>query len=222
MLPQLLQHHKIPNNYPTMNLDIDALLSEIASLEVPDAIRLSGEELARVDNAWRKAHNAKQPTTQLLVAVSRLAQCHCDLLFRAAAYADAYATAVTVMMSVSLDDACTECMPQMLALCVIAASSLEQLGAQMPHDEFTTQHMPIILTYVASLMYCYYQKTFSVEQTQWHGIAYEMLRDFANAGAIQQPAVTVGDKAVDPLHPFDIFSDLAGRSIALGLLSGEA
>ncbi len=205
-----------------MNLDINALLAEINTLDTPDAIRLSGEELARMDNAWRKAHNAKQPTTNILVAVSQLAQCHCDLLFRAAAYADAYATAVTVMMSVSLDEACTECMPQMLSLCVIAASSLEQLGAQMPHDEFTTQHMPIILGYVASLMYCYYQKTLVIEQTQWHGIAYEMLRDFANAGAIQQPTIAVGDKTVDPLHPFDLFSDLAGRSIALGLLSGEA
>lgn len=202
--------------------DAKKLLSEIDALvadnNIPDAIRLSGEELAHADNAWRLAHNAKQDTAQELWSLAALAQSHSDLLFRAAVYADAYATAVTAMMSVSLDDACAECEPEMLALSVIAASSLEQLGSQMPHDEFTTQHMPTILTYIASLMYCYYQKTLAVQQTQWHGIAYEMLCDFARAGAVQQPLITVGDKQVDPLHPFDLFSDLAGRSIALGLL----
>ncbi len=202
-----------------------SLLGEINAMvadnNIPDAIRLSGEELAATDNSWRKAHNAGKETSELLVCMAILAQSHCDLLFRAGAYGDAYATAVTVMMSVSLDDACTQCMQEMLTLCVIAASSLEQLGSQMPHDDFTTQHMPVILSYIASLMYCYYQKTLVIEQTQWHGIAYEMLRDFANAGAVQQPTVQVGDKAVDPLHPFDLFSDLAGRSIALGLLSAE-
>jgi hypothetical protein len=202
--------------------EVEQLLGEIDALvadnNMPDAVRLSGEELAHADNLWRVAHNARKDTKEILWCVAALAQSHSDLLFRAQAYADAYATAVTVMMSLSLDDACQHCMPQMLALCVVAASALEQLGAQMPHDEFTTQHMPVVLSYIASLMYCYYQKTLAIDQTQWHGIAYEMLCDFAKAGAVQQPTVAVGDKQVDPLHPFDLFSDLAGRSIALGLL----
>jgi hypothetical protein len=204
---------------------ITELLSEISSLvaenNMPDAIRLSGEELASADNEWRKAHNGGKDTTELLACMAKLAQSHCDLLFRAGAYGDAYATAITVMMSESLDDACEANAQEMLSLCVIAATSLEQLASQMPHDEFTTQHVPTIFGYIASLMYCYYQKTIIEEQTEWHGIAYEMLREFANAGAVQQPKVRVGDKDVDAKHPFEIFSDLAGRSIALGLLSAE-
>lgn len=199
------------------------LLGEIEAMvadnNLDDAVRLSGEELAHADNAWRVAHNSGADVKESLWCLAQLAQSHSDLLFRASAYGDAYATAVTAMMSVSLDDMCDECGQEMLALCVIAASSLEQLGSRMPHDEFTEQHMPQLLSYLASLLYCYYQKTIVVEQKQWHGIAYEMLCDFANVGAVQQPVVKVGDKTVDPAHPFEIFSDIAGRSIALGLLS---
>jgi hypothetical protein len=207
-----------------MNKDtVKELLGEIEAMaadnNLDDAVRLSGEELAHADNAWRVAHNAGADVKQSLWCLAQLAQCHSDLLFRASAYADAYATAVTAMMSLSLDDMCNDSAHEMLALCVIAGSSLEQLGSRMPHDEFTEQHMPMLFSYIASLLYYYYQKTIVAEQTPWHGIAYEMLCDFAKAGAVQQPTVAVGDKNVDPAHPFDLFSDLAGRSIALGLLA---
>lgn len=208
--------------------DISTVLNEIEQLatsgNVEDAIRLSGEELARWDNAWRKAHNSRLPVESVMTSFAALALAHADLLFRAGAWRDAYATAVTAMMSLSVDRQCMANASEMLGLLTVALAALEQIAAKIEKDSFTETHIPVMISYLASLLYFYYRHTWSSGQSQWHGRAYPLLRDMTEVGAVRSPHIPVanpdGTSAdVDPSDPAPLFSDLAGRSVALGLLS---
>lgn len=211
-----------------MNDNISRLIKEInemaASGNLEDAIRLSGEELARCDNAWRKAHNARLPVEEPLAAFARLALVHSDLLFIATDWPDAYATSVTAMMTLALDRQCMANAHEMFGLLTVALAAFEQIVAKTEKDSFTETHVPVIITCLASLLYFYYRHTWADGQSKWHGRAYPILNEMIQTGAVRSPRIPVANPdgtsvEADPADPAPVFSDLVGRSAALGLMS---
>lgn len=200
----------------------DAIIAEIKSLidagNIEDAVRLSGEELAHADNRLRKTYNEyaaenRRPDDVLKARVNEVAVlgvAHCNALIIGGAHGDAYATALTVMLAIDMCSAACSHAVEMLALSVIATAALDELTDHIPQDDFAREHMPHIITCLASMMYAYYRATPS-PGTVWHTRAYPRLQEFAGMGAIQQ-------QSVDPSHPSPVLADLIGRSIALSLI----
>lgn len=205
----------------------DSIKTEVYTLAgsgaVDDAVRLSGEELARADNRWRVAHNKANPESaaRLKEAVS-LAAVHADMLMRAQLYRDAYATVVTTFMSLSMekDIRPVELADDMLALTAIATMALDAFSDTIPHDEVTERHFPIITVYCASMLYEWYAHAVrnGGEKAVWIARVTPLLRTLIRAGVVQWPEVEVEDRRIPITDIAAVSADLAGRSLAIDLL----
>ena len=205
----------------------DPIKTEIYALAdsgtVDDAVRLSGEELARADNRWRVAHNKSHPESavRLKEAVS-LAAVHADMLMRAQLYRDAYATVVTTLMSLSIEKDVhpVEMADDMLALTAIATMALDAFSDTIPHDEVTERHFPIITVYCASMLYGWYAHTVKDggEKPVWIARVTPLLRTLIRAGVVQWPEIGMEGRRIAVTDIESVSADLAGRSLAIGLL----
>lgn len=205
----------------------DSIKTEVYALAdsgaVDDAVRLSGEELARADNRWRVAHNKVNPESviRLKEAVS-LAVVHADMLMRAQLYRDAYATVVTTLMSLSMekDIRPVELADDMLALTAIATMALDAFSDTIPHDEVTERHFPVITIYCASMLYGWYAHAVrnGGEKSVWLARVTSLLRTLIRAGVVQWPEIEVEGRCVTVTDIAALSADLAGRSLAIGLL----
>lgn len=221
----------------TLIADIEALASSDA---IDDAVRLSGEELARFDNIWRMAHNRyanneaadatlPQDVADAIANVAEIAICHCDMLMRAGLFRDAYATAVTTIMSIAMEQQEAQLSQQMLALTALSCMALDALSDKVnPDDAHAATHFPVIARYCASMLYYWYSQTVSAAGV-WHHRVTPLLRELIRHSAVESPEVTIsvptpGDqetfttRTVSASDTNAILADLLGRSAALALL----
>lgn len=204
-------------------------IEQLANSNLDDAVRLSGEELAHLDNVWRNAHNRRESQDVIIESVRNLADmavCHCDMLMRAELFTDAYATAVTSIMAISIEGQDSALPQQMMALTSLATMALDAISAYLnPGDADTATHFTTIVKYCASMLYYWYAQT--VENAGvWHSRVTPLLRMLIRANAVDSPNVTVSQPneshpsiSVSASNTALILPDMIGRSIALNLMT---
>lgn len=213
---------------------VDAL---ICSGDADDALRLSGDELARFDNRWRRAHNSCADAATIdscLEDLSALAVCHSQLLMQAGIQADALMVPLLAITAMAMDDRCAQHPHDMMALCSVALLALDTLTASMnPDDDFARSHIEPMTRYIASMTYYWYAATRpdnpdittpamrdGQQSLAWHHEITPLLRTLIRAGMVSWPTINVcgHDETAD--HPQNIMGDLLGHCHALGL-AGE-
>lgn len=212
---------------------INALLQNCPSIdemidrgEVGDAVRFSGELLAQSDALWTSARNNQDSTIDEISALAILAAYHCDALAMMSNLNDAYATAITALFQIAIDGNDSLSLDQSsLQLYNTAIISLMQTLQQqlIQPDEFSREHINEIMRYLASMLYHYYNK---VKEARPHfphlSVAYQILSQLRNSVEIQSPTIKVLNEEVNPSAPLPLFSDLMGRSVAMGLINHNA
>lgn len=209
---------------------INALLQNCATIdqmldrgEVDDAVRFSGELLAQADTLWTAARNSNASTIDEISALAILAAYHCDALAMMSNLNDAYATAVTALFQIALDGNDSLSLHQSaLQLYNTAIISLMQMlrQQQIIPDDFSRQHVNEIMRYLASMLYFYYNKVKESRPDFPHlSVAYQILSQLRNSVEIQSPTINVLNEEIAPSSPLPLFSDLMGRSVAMGLIN---
>lgn len=191
--------------------------------EVEDAVRFSGELLANADSLWTVAHNDKATTIDEISALAILAAYHCDALAMMSNVNDAYATAVTALFQMAIDGNESLSLDQSaMQLYITAIFALMQIINQQfaNADDVAREHINEIMRYLASMLYYYYNKVGKSRPDFPHlHIAYQILSQLRNDVEIQSPTIKVLDEEVTPSSPLSLFSDLVGRSHAMGLMT---
>ena len=191
--------------------------------EVDDAVRLSGELLAKADALWTAARNNKEATLDKISALAILAAYHCDALAMMSNVNDAYATAVTALFQMAIDGSYSLSLGQSaLQLYNTAIVSLMQIIPQQfsNADTIDHEHLNEILRYLASMLYFYYNKVGNARPDFPHlQVAYQILSQLRNEVDIQSPMIKVLDEEISPDSPLPLFADLVGRSQAMGLMN---
>ena len=124
--------------------------------EVEDAVRLSGELLAKADALWTAARNNKTSTLDEISALAILAAYHCDALAMMSNVNDAYATAVTALFQMAIDGNNSLSIKQSaMQLYITAIFALMQIINQQfaNADETERNHLNEIMRYLASMLY---------------------------------------------------------------------
>ena len=212
---------------------INALLQNCSTIdemldrgEVDDAVRFSGELLAQSDALWTSARNNKASTIDEISALAILAAYHCDALAMMSNLNDAYATAVTALFQMALDGNFSHSLDQSaLQLYNTAIISLMQMlqQQQILPDDFSREHINEIMRYLASMLYHYYNKVKETRPDFPHlSVTYQILSQLRNSVEIQSPTIKVLNEEVNPSAPLPLFSDLMGRSVAMGLINHNA
>lgn len=211
-----------------------------------DAVRLSAELLAKTDEQLRQQLNARSVQPQCAANFGSACALHCDLLSAAGLAADCYATALTGLLVLdiagqhstagpSLD--CAEAqgvsdpklpsiteatLPQTFALTTLALTAFGDLTAQMPHDEYTEQHVPALYTLWASRLYILYQSVNKGAVLLRHLVqaAHQMLEALIEADIVRWPNVEIQGREVPALSS-ESLGDIFARSLALGLVEGN-
>lgn len=190
--------------------------------EIDDAVRFSGELLAQADALWSAARNNKTTSIDEITALAILAAYHCDALAMMGNHQDAYATAVTALFEMAIDGHESLSLSQSaLQLYNTAIVSLMQILHQqlIPHDETSQQHINEIMRYLASMLYYYYNHIGKSRPDFPHlQVAYQILSQLRTSVEIQSPIITVVNQKISPNAPLRLFSDLVGRSQAMGLM----
>ena len=208
---------------------IKALLQNCATIdemldhgEVEDAVRLSGELLAKADMLWAEARNDNATTIDEISALTIIAAYHCEALAMMNNDNEAYATAVTVLFQMAIDGNDSLSLSQSaMQLYITAIFALMQIINQQfaNTDETERNHLNEIMRYLASMLYYYYNKVGNSHPDFPHLlVAYQILSQLRNDIDIQSPMIKVLDEEVNPSAPLPLFSDLMGRSIAMGLI----
>lgn len=188
------------------------------------AARLSGEELAKADAAWAKEKNAgnRDASTTCFDNVLKVGVLHCDALFHADDFADAYSAAVMLMLQTTVDNPRIQKQhtPALTALCTVALSSLQVLVKQSAPDTFIMQHLPVLLRYLGSLALHYAHSNIGVvaNDDQWLLRAMMHIRDLHAMDMLDEGDVNVNGTAVSVWTPGDIMGDIFARSRALGFI----
>ncbi len=193
--------------------------------DVEDAVRLSGELLAKADALWTAARNNKTSTLDEISALAILAAYHCDALAMMSNVNDAYATAVTALFQMAIDGNNSLSIKQSaMQLYITAIFALMQIINQQfaDADETERNHLNEIMRYLASMLYYYYNQVGVANSEFPHlPVAYQMLSQLQNNVDIQSPTIKVLNEEVNPSAPLPLFSDLMGRSIAMGLINHD-
>lgn len=200
---------------PTQQI-IDEAHAMLAVGNTDDCVRYTGEELARADNDWRKAHNAgaaRDIIIERLRDVLTLTALHNMTLRRSNLADEALATGAGALMAVTIEDAVPDLEHDTLTTVDAMLADLEQCAAMLPDDEVTEQHIPVIIRYLASIEYALYTRL-SADGGPTVNAAYSRLQTLVPAGAVESPTVTTPDGPADPLHPLPIMNDLLGRLAA--------
>ncbi len=191
--------------------------------EVEDAVRLSGELLAKADMLWAEARNDNATTIDEITALTIIAAYHCEALAMMNNDNEAYATAVTVLFQMAIDGNDSLSLSQSaMQLYITAIFALMQIINQQfaNTDETERNHLNEIMRYLASMLYYYYNKVGNSRPDFPHlHVAYQILSQLRNDIDIQSPMIKVLDEEVNPSAPLPLFSDLMGRSIAMGLIN---
>lgn len=211
---------------------IKALLQNCATIdemldrgEVEDAVRLSGELLAKADMLWTEARNDNTTTIDEITALTIIAAYHCEALAMMNNDNEAYATAVTVLFQMAIDGNDSLSLSQSaMQLYITAIFALMQIINQKfaNADETERNHLNEIMRYLASMLYYYYNLVGVANSEFPHlAVAYQMLSQLQNNVDIQSPTIKVLNEEVNPSAPLPLFSDLMGRSIAMGLINHD-
>ena len=191
--------------------------------EVEDAVRLSGELLAKADSLWAVAKNNNSSSLDEISVLAILAAYHCEALALMSNVTDAYATAVTVLFQMAIDGNESLSLDQSaMQLYITAISTLMQIINQQfaNADNVARNHINEIMRYLASMLYYYYNKVGKSRPDFPHlHVAYQILSQLRNDVDIQSPTIKVLNEDVNPSAPLSLFADLVGRSQAMGLIS---
>lgn len=188
-----------------------------------DAMRFSGELLARADQLWTLARKENRTATDEITALLILATYHCEALAMANNANEAYATAVAALFQMAIDGSYSLSLGQSaLQLYNTAIVSLMQIIPQQfsNADTIDHEHLNEILRYLASMLYFYYNKVGKTRPNFPHlQVAYQILSQLRNEVDIQSPMIKVLDEEISPDSPLPLFADLVGRSQAMGLMN---
>lgn len=112
-------------------------------------------------------------------------------------------------------------LPQTFALTTLALTAFGELTAQMPHDEYTEQHVPALYTLWASRLYILYQSVNKGAVLLRHLVqaAHQMLEALIEADIVRWPNVDIQGREVPALSS-EALGDIFARSLALGLVEG--
>lgn len=206
---------------------IRRLLSElprIDGMEAVDAVRLSGELLAKINNQWRIAHNGHDDEGKAvaLAAMLKAAASHVAALVAVHAYSDACSTSVMVLYMAAREGRPSVKAERCDALSLWSNalySLLMILGRLQPQSRQDVEHVGTIGRYIASMLYHYYIKV--MEETPgcpYLHEAYPVLEAIRGSITVQSPVIDVLGVEIDPAEPMELFADLLGRARAMGLL----
>lgn len=189
--------------------------------DIEQAVRTSGELLASCDNELRTLHNAGQAADEAFGSFAEAAILHVHSLRLAKAPGDAFSCAVGALLTIEVYQAGTSVKAsRKLRLYTSAIYSVidcfDSIGdATESADE---DHRGYILTYLASLLYHSYKETSaSAPDDPSLPEAYRFLSAIKDSGAIQTPAIKLGNKDVDPAMPGPLLVDVMSRAAALGI-----
>ncbi len=190
---------------------------------IEDAVRFSGELLAKADSLWTMAKNEKSSTLDEISALSILATYHCEALSMISNANDAYATAVTALFQMAIDGNDSLSLKQSaMQLYNSAIISLMQIIPQQFSNANAENrvHLNEIMRYLASMLYYYYNKVGKARPDFPHlHVTYQILSQLRNDVDIQSPTIKVLDEDINPSAPLSLFADLVGRSQAMGLMN---
>lgn len=190
---------------------------------IEDAVRFSGELLAKADSLWTMAKNEKSSTLDEISALSILAAYHCEALSMISNANDAYATAVTALFQMAIDGNDSLSLKQSaMQLYNSAIISLMQIIPQQFSNANAEDrvHLNEIMRYLASMLYFYYNKVGKARPDFPHlHVTYQILTQLRNDVDIESPTIKVLDEEVNPSAPLSLFADLVGRSQAMGLMN---
>lgn len=204
-----------------MNLDeFQRLKAEVYSAESrEEALNLSGLLLAKVDENLRQKVNAKTERATECRMFALAASIHCELLQACGQAVAAYYTAVTSLLMLDIAGQGSEDsrLTEVCGLTFIALSAFGELAAQMPHDEFTDEHVPVLFSLWASRLYYYYQIADKSQQPELPHLicnAHRVLQQMIAEGIIQSPNVMLGEQPAGP-QSSAVLADILGHSQAL-------
>ena len=131
------------------------------------------------------------------------ASIHCELLQACGQAVAAYYTAVTSLLMLDIAGQGSEDsrLTEVCGLTFIALSAFGELAAQMPHDEFTDEHVPVLFSLWASRLYYYYQIADKSQQPELPHLicnAHRVLQQMIAEGIIQSPNVMLGEQPAGP------------------------
>lgn len=199
-------------------------LPRVDEMSPDDAMRFSGELLAKVNNQWRLAHNGHDTEAEVaaLAGMLRVAAAHVASLVAVHAFSDAYSTSVMMLYIAAREGkpatVAERC--DTLSLWSSALYSLLMLLSKLqPQSRQDVEHVEAIGRYIASMLYHYYIKV--MEETPgcpYLHEAYPMLNAVKGSIVVQSPVIDVLGEQVDPEEPMPLFADLLGRSRAMGLI----
>ena len=209
--------------------NIKAILEKCHSIDemidrgdLEDAVRFSGELLAKADSLWASAKNNNLSSLDEISILSILAAYHCEALAMMNNINDAYATAVTALFQMTIDGYDSLSIKQSaMQLYITAIFALMQIIQQQfaNADEIAREHLNEIMRYLASMLYYYYNQVGVCNSEFPHlSVAYQILLQLKNDVDIQSPTIKVLNEEVNPAAPLSLFADLVGRSQAIGLM----
>lgn len=198
----------------------------LASGRIEEAIRISGEATATLDAEWTRLYNAGDSACDnALVAGNFIAGRHLDALMQGGAADEAYSAAALLLYRSTLAKSRSAALAQsqLDILCRMLSAALEtgsRQGFTSPGaDETDVDHFAHIISYVASMLYTYYNEvSASRPDSPMLEDAYSLLEQMQALGAVQYPDILVKDTEVPAADIAGILPDLLGRSRALGML----
>lgn len=200
-------------------------LDMLSNGDVTEALRVSGEALARADSIWRNAFNATETDTKIeLDTLLQAGYSHVEALIAAEEWIEAfslslillYCPAIDGCRMMSIDRGC-------MVLWVRSLEILQLLLNEFPQeDDAVREHVTKIVTYEVSMLYFVYNRL--MEQAENGEImtdAYELLRQYSFA--VNTPEINVNGVMVKPDEDYrPVMADLMGRSRALGIFKVDA
>ena len=196
------------------------LKAEIYSAESrEEALNLSGLLLAKVDENLRQKVNAKAERAPECRMFAIAASIHCELLQACGQAVAAYYTTVTSLLMLDIAGQLSEDsrLTEVCGLTFLALSAFGELAAQMPHDEFTDEHVPVLFSLWASRLYYYYQSADKAQQPELPHLirgAHQVLQQMIAEGMVQSPEVMLGEQPAGS-QSSAVLADILGRSQAL-------
>lgn len=184
---------------------------------IQDAVLLSGEKLAIIDSIWTDIRNNNQPTIDEISTLAIIASYHAQSLAMMGDFQNSYATSATVLFQIAYDGNTSLSLSQSsLLLYIVAITSLMQLINHIHNDDdIIREHIEAIMRYLASLLYYQYNIINKTNPDFPHlATAYHLLRMLK----VDSPTIKVLSEHINPDNPLPIFSDLIGRSKAMGFL----
>lgn len=201
----------------------------LASGNIEDAIRISGEATATLDAEWTRLYNNRDSgCDNALIAGNFVAGRHLDALLQGGAAEEAFATGALLLYrsTMSSNKSAELSQSQLDILCGLLSAALETGNLRGytsgDADAGDIDHFAHIVSYVASMLYAFYIEVGKNRpDTPMLEDAYMLLEQMREIGAVQYPSLRINDCDIDAGDIAAILPDLLGRSKALGMLNAE-